>query len=86
MRIVISYEVKWGILFWIKLDGKSMEAERTTWLEFHIRGKAIEEEVEVILVSGEINKSERAGLWESQPGNQVGKLTIWVRSLEMEKS
>ena len=28
-------------------------------------------------------KSKRAGLWESQLGIQVGKLTIWVRSFEI---
>ena len=32
--------------------------------------------VEQILASEEINKSKRAGLWESQSGIRVGKLTI----------
>ena len=32
-----------------------------------------------------MNKSKIAGLWESQPGMWVGKLTIWVRSFEIEK-
>ena len=59
-----------------------MGTERTTWSEFPNRGKAI---VEQILASGEINKSKRAGLWESQSGIGVGKLTIWVRSFEIEK-
>ena len=52
-----------------------------TWLEFPIGGKAIEEQ---ILASEEGNKS-RAGLGEPQSGIQVGKLTIWVRSFEIEK-
>ena len=63
-------------------DGKSVETETTTWSEFPNGWKAI---VEQILVSEEINKSKRAGLWEPQSGIQVGKLTIWVRSFEIEK-
>ena len=35
------------------------------------------------LASEERNKSKRVGLWESQSGMQVGKLTIWVRSFEI---
>ena len=58
-----------------------METETTT-SEFLSGGKAI---VEEILMSEEINKTKRAGLWESQSGIQVGKLTIWVRSSEIEK-
>ena len=50
-----------------------METEQTTWSEFPNGGKAI---VEQILASEEINKSKRAGLWESQSGIRVGKLTI----------
>ena len=80
-RIVISYAIKRDIS--CELVGKSMETEKTTWSEFPNAGKAI---VEQILVSEEINKSKRAGLWESQSGIQVGKLTIWVRSFEIEKS
>ena len=57
-----------------------METETTTWSEFHSGGKAI---VEQILVSLERNKSKRAGLWESQSGIHVEKLTIWVRSFEI---
>ena len=49
-----------------------METE-TLWSEFPNGGKAI---IEQILASEEINKSKRAGLWESQLGIQVGKLTI----------
>ena len=59
-----------------------MEAQTTTWSEFPNGGKAI---VEQILASEERNKSKRAGLWESQSGIRVGKLTIWVRSFEIEK-
>ena len=59
-----------------------MEIVKTTWSEFPNEGKAI---VEQILASEEINKSKRAGLWESQSGIRVGKLTIWVRSFEIEK-
>ena len=55
-----------------------METGTTTWSE----GKAI---VEKILVSEERNKSQKAGLWESQSGIRVGKLTIWLRSFEIEK-
>ena len=62
-----------------EFDGKSMETETTTWSEFPIGGEAI---VEQILESEERNKSKRAGLWESQSGIQIGKLTIWVRPFE----
>ena len=56
-----------------------MENETTTWSEFTSEGKAI---VKQILVSHKKNKSKRAGLGTSQPGIQVRKLTIWVRSFE----
>ena len=49
--------------------GMSMETERTTWSEFASEGKAIAEQM---LESEEINKSKRAGLWESQSGIWVG--------------
>ena len=42
-----------------EFDGKSMEAEATTWSEFRNRGKHI---VEQILASEEINRSKRTGL------------------------
>ena len=41
--------------------------------------------VEQILASEEISKSKWAGLWESQSGIQVGKVTIWERSFEIAK-
>ena len=63
-------------------DGKSMESKTNTCYEFPDGGKAI---VEQILASQEINKSKRAGLWDQQSGMRVGKLTIWVRSFEIEK-
>ena len=62
--------------------GKSMETKTTTSSEFPNGGKVI---VEQILVSEEINKSQRAGLRESQSGIRVGRLTIWVRSFEILK-
>ena len=73
--------MQWSGTFWCEYDGKSMETETTT-SEFLNGGKTI---VEPILVSEETNKSKRAGLWESQSGIQVGKLTIWVKSFEIEK-
>ena len=63
-----------------KFDGKSMETETTTRSGFPNGGKAV---VEQILVSEERNKSKRAGLWESQSGICLGKLTIWVSSFEI---
>ena len=59
-----------------------METETTTWSQFSNGGKAV---VEQILVSAERNKSKRAGWRESQSGIWIGKLTIWVRSFEIEK-
>ena len=59
-----------------------METETTALSEFPSGGKAI---VEQILAPEERKKSERVGLWDSQSGVQVGKLTIRLRSLEIEK-
>ena len=50
-----------------------METETTTWSEFPNGEKVLAEQ---ILESEEINKSKTAGLWESQLGIQVWKLTI----------
>ena len=80
MRIVISYAMKQTSH--CEFDVESMENERTTRSEFPNGGKAI---VEQLLASEEKNKSKRAVLWESQSGILVGKLTIWVRSFEIEK-
>ena len=65
-----------------ELFAKSMETETATCSEFANGGKAI---VEQILASEERNKSKIAGLLESQCGIRVGKLTIWVRSFEIER-
>ena len=65
-----------------KFGEKSMETETTSWSEFPNRGEATAEQM---LPSEERNQSERARLWESQSGIRVGKLTIGVRSLEIEK-
>ena len=46
-----------------------METDTTTWSEFPNGVKAI---VKQILASEEINKSKRAGMWESQSGILVG--------------
>ena len=77
MRIVISY---WWNSF--EFNRKSMETETTTWSKFLNEEKPI---VEQILASKERSKSKRAGLWESQAGIRVGKLTIWVRFLREKK-
>ena len=55
--------MRWNGASRCEFDGKSMETETTTWSEFANRGKTI---VEQILAPEEINKSKRAGLWESQ--------------------
>ena len=76
-RIVINYAMISDISFWVwwKVNGN--------WHSNMIKngGKAI---VEQILTSKGNNKSKRAGIWESQPGIQVGKLNIWVRSFETQ--
>ena len=73
--------MQWNVANCCEFDGKSMEAEITTWSEFPNGGKDI---VEQILASEERNKSNEQD-YENQSGIQVGKLTIWVRSLETEK-
>ena len=75
-RIVISNSMKQGIPIWRwwKVNGK--------WYNNMIK---ITQYREQILAWEEINKSKRAGLWESQPGIRVGNWTIWVRSFEIEK-
>ena len=78
-RIVICYTMKQGIPFWVwwKVNGNWDNMIRIT-----NGGKVI---VEQILALDERKKSKRAGLWNSQWGIQEGKLTIWVRSFEIEK-
>ena len=59
-----------------------METETTHWSEFPNGRKAI---VKQILVSEEINKSEREELWESQSLIWEEKLTLWVKLFELEE-
>ena len=79
-RIVLIYAVKLGITFWVWWKVNINWENR--WSGFSNRRKAI---VEQILAIEERNKSQRAGLWESQSVIKVGKLTIWVRSFEIAK-
>ena len=51
----------WNEASCCEYHGKAMETETETWSEFSNGGKSI---VEQILVSEEINKPKRAGLWE----------------------
>ena len=71
-RIVISNAMKWGIplCIWWKVNGN-----------WDNGGKAIVEQI----ASWERNKSKRAGLWESQSGIRVEKLTIWIRSFDYNR-
>ena len=72
-RLVIT--MQWNMVSCCEFDAKSKETDTTTWSEFPNGGKAI---VEQILVSEERKKSKRAGLWESQSGIWLGKLTmVW---------
>ena len=68
--------MRWNGASCFELHGKSMETETTIWSEFPNGRKAI---VEQILALEEINKSKRAGLWESQSGMRVGKLMISMK-------
>ena len=67
--------MEWNGASRCEFNQKSIETKTTTWSKFPYGGKAIAEQ---IIASEEINKSKRAGLWESQSGIQVGKLIIWV--------
>ena len=69
--------MQWNRAPCCRFVGKSMETETKTWSELHNGEKAIDQQ---ILASEEKHKSKRAGLWESQSGILVGKLTTWVRS------
>ena len=77
-----SQTMQWNRASCFEFDGNSMQTETATWSEFPNGGKIPAEE---ILVSEERNKSKKEGLWESQSGVQVGELTIWVRSFEIER-
>ena len=68
-KIVISYAMKQGIPLWIWWKVNE------NW-DNNFPKKAIAEQM---LASKEINKSKRAGLWESQSGIQVGTMTISER-------
>ena len=59
--------MRWNGASSCEFDRKSVETETTVWSEFTNGGKAI---VEQILALEEINKSVRAGLWESQSGSE----------------
>ena len=79
-RIVISYAMKRGILFWVfwEVSGNlennmiriSQWRERLCGTDTSIRRKKY---------------IQKSWLWESQSGIQVQKLTIWVKSFEIEK-
>ena len=71
---------RWNRASCFEFDGKSMETE--TWSEFPDGGKVI---VKQMLASDDRGKPKRAALWTSQSGIQVGKLTVWVRSFQIEK-
>ena len=73
--------MQWNGASRCEYDQKSMKTQ-ITWLDFPNGKQAI---LKQILESDKINKSKRAGLWESQSRIWVGKLTIWVMSFEMEK-
>ena len=75
-RIVISYAMKWAIGF--QFGRKSMKTEKTTWSEFPSGEKGILEQI-----LSQKKKSKRAGLWKSQPGTRIGKLTVWVKSFKI---
>ena len=77
MRIVISYVMKRGILLWIWWKVNE------NWDNNMIKISQWRENIlEQILASEERNKSKRAGLWESQSGIRIRRLTIWVRLFE----
>ena len=82
-RIVIRYAMKWGILLWIswKVNGNwdNNMIRISQWRKAIVEQKK-KRKKESVLVSEERKKSKRAGLWGSQSGIPVGKLTIWVRS------
>ena len=74
--------MQWNEASSFEFVGKSMETETITWSKLSNGGKVI---IEQILASEKRNKSKRAWQWESQSGIRVAKLTIWVKSFEIEK-
>ena len=79
---IIPWNISKMITKTVLISTRIVISNAMTWIEYSNGGKAIEEQ---ILASEEKNKSKRAGLWESQSEFRVGKLTIWVRSFEIEK-
>ena len=77
--LVISHAMKRGILLWIwwkvneNWDNNMIRVSQ--WRESYFRANT----------NVRRKKSKIAGLWESQSGIQVGELTIWVRTFEIEK-
>ena len=69
-KIVISSEMKWGILFWVwqKVNGN--------WDNSMII-------VKQILGSEEVNKFKWPGPWKLQSEIQLGMLTTWVTSFQI---
>ena len=78
-RIVINYAMKRSIPFWAywRVNGNwdNNMIRISQWRKSHCRTNT----------SVRRNKSKKAGLWESQSAIRVGKVTIWVRSFEIEK-
>ena len=72
--------MQWNGASRCEYNGKSIETDTTTRAEFANGGNHYRTNTSVRRI-----KSKRAGLWESQSETQVGKLTIWVRLLEIEK-
>ena len=66
----------WIGAFPFEFDQNSIETETTTEL---LNGWSEQKHCRTT-ISEERNKSKKRGLWESHPGIQVGKLTIWLSS------
>ena len=74
--------MRWKRASCFEFMGISMKTETKTWSKFTNGQRGI---IEQILESEERKKSKRAGVQESQSGNQVGKLTIWESSFQIKK-
>ena len=68
-----AQDYSWNGVFHFEFDGMLMEVE--TWSEFS-SGKNTSVRRK--------KKPKRAGWWESQSGIWLGRLTIWVRSFEIQ--
>ena len=77
-RIVISYEMKRGILYWVywevTVNWDNNVIRISQWIESHCRTN----------ICVRRKKSKSARLWESQSGIQVVRLNTWVRSFKKE--